>query len=291
MKKAYFIAAIALFLSFSPSLFAADRELAPLQMRKPGQPVLDRRQGWLTISNRDWVDYYLTIDADHARIMLDRQNNGGTRIASGSYQVVPLERAMWEVVGDSDRDMVEVRIRPGLESELALVPTGSGNQSGLVGVTMSDGSRNTGTLFGTGSSSDSPAAALSQPTTRLNPTSASARVARELERLALPALGLGLQNQYADPRSGASALPQFPSQRDSYRDELYNRQSRQPAPDVVGDALNELNSSSGLYPQTQVQTQNYRDELRNNNSRRAAPDVMGDVLNELDQSTVNSLSR
>ncbi len=126
---------------------AGEVRSAPLRERKPGQPRLERREGWLVVANQDWTDYYAMLDQDMARISLSAQNNGGYRIPSGGYLALPLDRALWEIVGDDDRNPVEVRIRPGQESDLTLVPSGAENRPGLTAMVEADGRRQSGTLF------------------------------------------------------------------------------------------------------------------------------------------------
>ncbi|MCC8190688.1 MAG: hypothetical protein LIP77_08650 [Planctomycetes bacterium] len=125
----------------------AEITLAPLGRHHGSPPPLGRRQGWLTISNRDWQPY--TLAANHKeRLFLYRAGSGGggILIPSGTTVTIALEKGTYDLYG-STSDKIKVKIREGRTSTLSLEPFGYANSPGLRGV-VNDGDKvRTGTLF------------------------------------------------------------------------------------------------------------------------------------------------
>lgn len=122
--------------------------LAPLG-RAFSPPPLGRRQGWLTVSNRDWIPLSLRIEGD--RMFLHRGGGGfgGVIIGSGSSVTIALDRNTYDLFGSSP-ERLRVRIREGRTTTLSLEPFGFVGNTGLQGV-VNDGDRvRTGVLFGGG---------------------------------------------------------------------------------------------------------------------------------------------
>lgn len=117
----------------------AEVTFAPLG-RSSSFPPLGRRQGWLTITNRDWQAYSVVFDRGD-RIFLYRANSGmgGMVIPSGTSVTVALERDTYDVFGDTG-NRLRVRVREGRTTTLSLEPFGFVGNTGLVGVS-NDGDR------------------------------------------------------------------------------------------------------------------------------------------------------
>lgn len=150
MKKysLMFLAAIMLAAAASTASAATYVEvtLAPLS-RSHRPPPLGRRQGWLTISNRDWQSY--TVVANKGKIYIYRDSShrrGGVVIPSGTSRTIALERDTYDVYG-SHSDKMRVRIHEGRTSTISLEPFGRRGHSGLRGVITDGGKGRRGTLF------------------------------------------------------------------------------------------------------------------------------------------------
>jgi hypothetical protein len=119
---------------------AAQITFAPLR-QSYSPPPLGRKQGFLVISNRDWMDYGLTIDYSGEKLYLHRPGMGyGTvQIPSGASVTLALPKDNFELYGDSGEEL-RVRIREGRTTTLSLEPVGHVGNTGLVGV-VNDGDR------------------------------------------------------------------------------------------------------------------------------------------------------
>lgn len=111
-------------------------------------PPLMHKQGWLEVSNRDWIDYTLTRGKDD-RLFLSRgaiQRGGGIIIPSGATVALALEKDDYDLYGESP-EKLKVDVREGRTTTLSLDPFGPVEYSGLTGV-VNDGKRvRSSTLF------------------------------------------------------------------------------------------------------------------------------------------------
>lgn len=114
--------------------------LAPLGRAYGAPPPLGRKQGWLTISNRDWQSYSLAVGGDD-KLFLYRSGHGygGINIPSGATVTIALEKDNYDLYGDNS-DRLKVRIREGRTTTLSLEPFGYTGQAGLMGV-VNDGDK------------------------------------------------------------------------------------------------------------------------------------------------------
>ncbi len=119
----------------------AEVRLAPVGRTLP-PPPLARHQGWLTISNRDWQDYTLTLGKE--RLFLTKgaygQNySGGIVIPSAGSITIAVEKDNYRLYGNSD-DRLKVRVREGRTTTVSLEPFGYVGNTGLMAV-VNDGDR------------------------------------------------------------------------------------------------------------------------------------------------------
>ncbi|MDR0362166.1 MAG: hypothetical protein LBJ46_05715 [Planctomycetota bacterium] len=124
----------------APAWAAAQIAHAPLH-HSHNPPPLGRKQGWLVISNRDWMDYSLMIDYSKEKIYLYRPGMGyGTvQAPSGTSITLALPKDNWDVYGQGDQKL-KVRIREGRTTTLSLEPFGYAGNTGLNAV-ANDGDR------------------------------------------------------------------------------------------------------------------------------------------------------
>ncbi|MCD8140371.1 MAG: hypothetical protein LUE17_11445 [Planctomycetaceae bacterium] len=123
-----------------PRAAAADVRLAPLR-HSYAPPHLGSRQGWLTISNRDWEDYTF-VESKRGRASLFRGRQpytGGVVIPSGTTITIAVEKDTWEIQGETG-DRLKVKVREGRTSTVSLEPFGYAGQTGLRGIS-NDGDR------------------------------------------------------------------------------------------------------------------------------------------------------
>lgn len=144
------VAVLAAILANPPSAGAAgvavQINLAPLS-RSYSPPPLGRRQGWLAVSNRDWVPYSLVVNGK-GNLALYRADSGfgGVVIPSGTTVTLALEKDTYNLYGNNP-ERLQVRIREGRTTTLSLEPYGYAGNAGLIGV-VNDGDRvRNGTLF------------------------------------------------------------------------------------------------------------------------------------------------
>lgn len=93
------------------------------------------KEGWVSISNRDWMPYYININAGDKRMFLSRNPNGGFEIQSGQNISVNLRKNTYKLYGDSGNKL-EVKIRENEVTTLSLEPFGVFGNSGLTGVAV-----------------------------------------------------------------------------------------------------------------------------------------------------------
>ena len=117
----------------------AEVRLAPVG-RSYAPPALGRKQGWLTISNRDWQDYTLVVDRkDKLFLYRAGQGYGGMVIPSGATMTIALEKETYDLYGNNS-DKLKVKIREGRTTSLSLEPFGYVGNTGLMGV-VNDGDK------------------------------------------------------------------------------------------------------------------------------------------------------
>ena len=118
----------------------AEVRMAPLSRHHGAPPPLGRKQGWLTISNRDWQPYSLVVERKD-RLFLYRANEGrgGIMIPSGATITIALEKETYDLYG-SRSDKLKVKIREGRTTTLALEPFGYVGSTGLRGI-VNDGDK------------------------------------------------------------------------------------------------------------------------------------------------------
>ena len=143
MKKVYCLVAALLLLPFLNAPASAGMQvqvtLAPMG-RSFGPPPLGRKQGWVAISNRDWMDYTLNIDPGGKKLYLYRhgQGWGSVHLPSGSTITLALGNDTWDLYGDGSARL-RVRVREGRTTTLSLEPFGFVGNTGLTGI-ANDGS-------------------------------------------------------------------------------------------------------------------------------------------------------
>lgn len=101
-----------------------------------GYPPRYDKEGWLSISNHDWIPYYLNINQGDKRIFISKVPNGGMAVQSGQNIIVNLRKNTYKTYGDSG-EKLEVKIRENETSSLNLNPFGVVGNSGLTGVAIS----------------------------------------------------------------------------------------------------------------------------------------------------------
>lgn len=118
----------------------AEVTLAPVGRHYGSPPPLGRKQGWLTITNRDWNPYTLVVN-NKDKIFLYRAGDGrgGMLIPSGTTVTIALEKDTYDMYGSSS-EKLKVRIREGRTTTLSLEPFGYVGSTGLRGV-VNDGER------------------------------------------------------------------------------------------------------------------------------------------------------
>lgn len=109
-------------------------------------PALYAKEGWLSVSNRDWQPYFLLIDVQKKRMFLSRNPNGGVQIDSGQNVVLNVRKEGYKLYGDSGEKLT-VKIRENLTTTLALEPFGVFGNSGLTGVATDQGKTKSEVLF------------------------------------------------------------------------------------------------------------------------------------------------
>ena len=108
--------------------------IMPLAVAASGSaPLLGTREGWLSISNRDWQPYFLLVNPSDKRMFISRFENGGTIINPGENVVLNVRRETYKLFGDTGKSL-QVRIRDNLTTTLSLDPFGVVGNSGLMGV-------------------------------------------------------------------------------------------------------------------------------------------------------------
>ncbi len=107
--------------------------LAPIN-RTYAPPPLARKQGWLTIVNRDWKPYTLNIMKKGRMAITEGEiHGGGTIIRSGQSVTFAVEKDTWELLGSSG-EKLKCKVREGRTSTISLEPYGFSGNSGLRGV-------------------------------------------------------------------------------------------------------------------------------------------------------------
>lgn len=128
--------ALAVVLATPANALAAGAEvrLAPLG-RSYAPPHLGSKQGWLSISNRDWQDYtFVENKKGRATLYEGRMGYpGGIVIPSGSTITIAVEKDTWEIMGNTG-DRLKVKVREGRTSTVSLEPFGYAGNSGLRGI-------------------------------------------------------------------------------------------------------------------------------------------------------------
>lgn len=143
MRKFMLVLAAATMLTAVPAAAAeifAEVNLAPLS-RSFGMPSLGRRQGWLTISNRDWQQYSLVRNGRDLNLFMGGIAGFGEviTIPSGATVTIALEKETYRLRG-SNGNRLNVRVREGRTTTLSLEPFGFVGSSGLRAV-VNDGDR------------------------------------------------------------------------------------------------------------------------------------------------------
>lgn len=118
----------------SASTPAAGSPIFPASVVTSGAyPALYAKEGWLSVSNRDWQPYFLLVDVQKKRMFLSRNPNGGVQIDSGQNVVLNIRKEGYKLYGDSGEKLT-VKIRENMTTTLALEPFGVFGNSGLTGV-------------------------------------------------------------------------------------------------------------------------------------------------------------
>ncbi len=96
-------------------------------------PARYDKEGWVSISNHDWVPYYLNIDLGDKRMFLSKVPNGGVQIGSGQNMILNIRKEGYKMYGDSGNDL-RVKVRENETTYVSLNPFGVFGNSGLTGV-------------------------------------------------------------------------------------------------------------------------------------------------------------
>lgn len=91
------------------------------------------KEGFLSIHNRDWIPYYLSVNLKDKRMFLSKTPNGGILIQSGENRVINLRKEGYKLYGQSG-EKLNVKVREGETTTLSLEPFGTFGNSGLTGV-------------------------------------------------------------------------------------------------------------------------------------------------------------
>ena len=151
MRKALCLFLVMAFLAAAvPAMagqFGVSVTLAP-SGRAFAPPALGRKQGWLTITNRDWFDYTLNVDHGSEKLFLYRQGQGwgSVHIPSGTTISLALNKNTWDLYGNTN-GRLKVRIREGRTTTLSLEPFGFVGNTGLVGIANDGNNVRRETLF------------------------------------------------------------------------------------------------------------------------------------------------
>jgi hypothetical protein len=155
-KRVYGLSLVALVAALAAPALAEARDyhvgaqvtLAPLG-RSHSPPPLGRKQGWLTVSNRDWETYTLVVSGkDTLSLYRAGTGYGGMIIPSGATVTIALEKDTYDLYGNNP-DKLKVKVREGRTTTLVLEPYGYVGRSGLLGV-VNDGDKvRDGILFDT----------------------------------------------------------------------------------------------------------------------------------------------
>lgn len=133
--------------SAGPAMPAEGSPVFPVEISvsSPYPPRFEK-EGFLSISNRDWQPYYLSINLKDKRMFLSRVPNGGIAIQSGENVVLNIRKEGYKLYGDSGEKLT-VKIRDGETTTLSLEPFGVFGNSGLVGVSIDRDNRRREVLF------------------------------------------------------------------------------------------------------------------------------------------------
>jgi hypothetical protein len=132
------VLAAALAVPASGLAMQAEVALAPITTSY-APPPLGRKQGWLTITNRDWKPYTVIITREGRMSLNDGVIAGGTVVRSGASLTMAVEKDTWQLLGPSG-EKLECKVREGRTSTISLEPFGMAGSSGLRGVS-NDGDR------------------------------------------------------------------------------------------------------------------------------------------------------
>lgn len=145
------IAAVAIVVPARAGALDADAEVtfAPLA-RSYEPPAIRGKQGWLSVSNRDWQPYTVVIEKKgRASLYRGGQSYPGMQcfiIPSGATTTLALEKDTWEFRGNNN-DELDVKVREGRTSTLSLEPFGPMGRTGLRGVSNDGDKVRTRVLF------------------------------------------------------------------------------------------------------------------------------------------------
>lgn len=121
--------------AFAPAATVVQSQvtLAPVG-RAMRPPPLGRKQGWLTITNRDWIPYTF-VYAGGRKYYIYRAdvNRGGTTLPSGVTVALAIDKDDYSLYGPSGHKL-NVKVREGRTTTLSLEPFGYAGSTGLNGV-------------------------------------------------------------------------------------------------------------------------------------------------------------
>lgn len=131
----------------APAQPADGSPIMPLEVTASSSfPALYAKEGWLSVSNRDWQPYFLQINVGDKRMFISRHANGGMVVNPGENVVVNIRKEGYKLYGDSG-EKLEVKIRENLTTTLSLEPFGVFGNSGLTGVVNDRGKVRSKVLF------------------------------------------------------------------------------------------------------------------------------------------------
>ncbi|MDR2390441.1 MAG: hypothetical protein LBE84_02010 [Planctomycetota bacterium] len=109
-------------------------------------PPRQDKEGWLAISNHDWIPYYVSVNVGDKRIFISRHGAGGAPVESGQSIALALRKEEYRLYGDSGRDL-KIKIREGETTTLSFTPFGLAGNSGMTGVATDRERTRSETLF------------------------------------------------------------------------------------------------------------------------------------------------
>ncbi len=106
---------------------------------KIGVPIVG--QGWLEVTNDDWMPYIVDVDANRRRINVwpDNGTRGGRQVRPGVITYINTDSGFWTITGPA-RQEFNLGVRPGQSTAIHIQGFREGNRYGAI-VNVNDGRR------------------------------------------------------------------------------------------------------------------------------------------------------